>query len=95
MLLTFVVLIWASFSLSLSHNRLLEAQATTVRAEHLRGLIMQYDEVLTMSARMASVTGDPRWEKRYLHYEPLLSVAIQEAQGLFPGAARDRPTRER
>ena len=85
-LLTFVVLIWASFSLSLSHNRLLEAQATTVRGEHLRGLIMQYDEVLTMSARMASVTGDPRWEKRYLHYEPLLSVAIQEAQGLFPGA---------
>ena len=74
--LTFVVLIWASVSLSLSHNRLLNAHATAVKAEHLRGLIMRYDVVLTMSARMASVTGAPKWEERYLQYEPLLSIAI-------------------
>ncbi len=84
--LTFLVLIWASVSLSLSHNRLLNAHATAVKAEHLRGLIMRYDVVLTMSARMASVTGAPKWEERYLQYEPLLSIAIQEAQRLFPGA---------
>lgn len=54
------------------------------RAIELRGLIMQLDEVLTMSARMGVVTGDMKWEQRYNHYDPILSHAIDEAGTLVP-----------
>ncbi len=39
--------------------------------------IVHLDEVLTMSARMAASTGDPRWEVRYHKYEPQLTSAIE------------------
>jgi PAS domain S-box-containing protein len=48
------------------------------RIEELRGVIVHLDEVLTMSARMAAVTGDLRWEERYHHFEPQLDAAIKE-----------------
>lgn len=35
-----------------------------------------YDEVLTMSARMAAATGDLAWEERYYAFEPLLTDTI-------------------
>ena len=47
--------------------------------ESLSGTIIHLDEVLTMSARMAAATGDPRWENRYRHFEPQLDSAIHEA----------------
>ena len=69
--LTFVlVMTWAVLagmswvSYRFYHN----AQATTHRGlkiEQLRGSITHLDEVLTMSARMAALTGDPQWENRY------------------------------
>jgi twitching motility protein PilJ len=49
------------------------------RLEELSGQIVYFDEVLTMSARMAAVTGDTKWEERYLKYDPLLSAAIDES----------------
>lgn len=55
-----------------------------VELESLKGLILQYDEVLTMSARMAATTGDARWERRYLQYEPELDRAIKEARSIAP-----------
>jgi hypothetical protein len=48
------------------------------RIEELRGVIVHLDEVLTMSARMAAVTGDSRWEERYRQFEPQLDAAIKE-----------------
>jgi diguanylate cyclase (GGDEF)-like protein len=56
-------------------------------------VITHLDEALTMSARMSAATGDPKWEERYLAFEPQLDAAIGEAQHLAPdvyaeGAAR-------
>lgn len=45
----------------------------------LKTTILHYDEVLTMSARMAAATGDDEWEIRYNDYEPKLDQAILEA----------------
>jgi methyl-accepting chemotaxis protein PixJ len=43
------------------------------------GEIRHYDEVLTMSARMAAQTGNPKWEKRYNEYVPKLDASIKYA----------------
>lgn len=45
----------------------------------LKGVILTYDEVLTMSAHMAVSTEDPVWEARYRLHEPLLEAAIEAA----------------
>lgn len=45
--------------------------------------IRYYDEVLTMSANMAVLTGDARWEARYHGFIPLLDQSIQEAASHF------------
>jgi PAS domain S-box-containing protein len=50
-------------------------------------MILRLDEVLTMSARMAAATGDPRWEQRYRRYDPQLDAAIAEAKALVPGGS--------
>ena len=52
------------------------------RVEELRGVILQLDEVLTMSARLAAATGDSRWETRYHQFEPKLDAAIKETMAL-------------
>jgi methyl-accepting chemotaxis protein PixJ len=41
--------------------------------------IRYYDELLTMSARMAAQTGDSKWEKRYNEYVPKLDASIKAA----------------
>ncbi|MDD5181149.1 MAG: diguanylate cyclase [Gallionellaceae bacterium] len=45
---------------------------------------MLLDEVLTMSARMAAVTGDFSYEKRYDQFDPELTKAIDEVRNLLP-----------
>lgn len=52
----------------------------------LGGEIIHWDEVLTMSARMAAATGDVQWEQRYRTYEPQLDQAIKKAIALAPEA---------
>lgn len=60
-----MLLVWLSWN-AFDTNRLLrEIQTRHLRLQELRGSIIHLDEVLTMSARMAAATGDPRWEKRY------------------------------
>ena len=54
------------------------------RVKELAGIIIHLDEVLTMSARMAAVTGDLEWETRYRRFEPELDAAIKEAIRLAP-----------
>lgn len=50
----------------------------------LSGRILQLDEVLTMSARMAAATGDSNWSERYWEYQPQLDGAIQKAMEISP-----------
>ncbi|PJA32361.1 MAG: hypothetical protein CO187_04385 [Zetaproteobacteria bacterium CG_4_9_14_3_um_filter_53_7] len=47
---------------------------------------MHLDEVLTMSARLAVLTGDSKWEDRYVDYEPKLDTAIKSALQLTNGS---------
>jgi len=54
------------------------------RTEELHSSIVDLDEVLTMSARMAAATGDPQWEARYRKFEPQLDKAIKEILKLAP-----------
>jgi signal transduction histidine kinase len=53
-----------------------------LRFQELRSQILRYDEILTMSARMAAATGDARWEARYREFEPELGRVIDEARAL-------------
>ncbi len=56
------------------------------RLEQLSGQIIHYDEVLTMSARMAAATGDLQWEARYKQYDPDLIKAFDESTQIAPDA---------
>jgi len=63
-------------------SRIMALQGHDIRLERLNGAVMRLDEVLTMSARMATETGDPRWEQRYRQHEPELDAAIKETMAL-------------
>ncbi len=52
--------------------------AKQFQLEKSSGEIVHLDEVLTMSARMAASTGDPKWEARYRQFEPQLTIAIEK-----------------
>ena len=67
-----------------SHRHFMGAEKQEHRVVELIGVIKHLDEVLTMSAQMATVTGDPQWEHRYKTFEPQLDAAITEAAALFP-----------
>ena len=57
---------------------------TELRLKELAGTIVYLDEVLTMSARMAALTGELRWEERYRFFERKLDTAIKEVRRLSP-----------
>lgn len=76
---TGVVIIWL-IGATLASSHLAEKTTTqSVEFEKLAGEITHLDEVLTMSARMAAVTGDLMWEERYLANAPDLDAAIVSA----------------
>lgn len=54
------------------------------RIQELAGKVTYFDEVLTMSARMAANTGDAQWEKRYHKIEPQLDATVVELIQLAP-----------
>ena len=83
---TVAALGWLSWTVYDSYNLASSEMERGFRIEELRGVIIHDDEVLTMSARMATVTGDPAWEARYRSVEPELDAAIKEAAKLAPGA---------
>lgn len=60
--------------------------ARGLRIQQLRGDILQWDELLTMSARLCAATGDLAWEKRYHQHVDALDDAIKEAATLVPAA---------
>jgi PAS domain S-box-containing protein len=77
--LTALVISWMGWDIYVSYGVMDMTRKRDFRIEQLRGAIMHLDEVLTMSARMAAVTGDRRWEDRYRQYCPQLDDAISEA----------------
>ncbi len=56
--------------------------------------IVWYDEILTMSARLAASTGDPQWIARYREFEPKLTAAINASMELAPDAYASSATGE-
>ena len=80
-----LVLVCLSASPYRSYERARSSAVRDMRALELSGAILQLDEVLTMSARMAAVTGDLAWEKRYRKHEPELDAAIAELSTLAKG----------
>jgi len=72
-------LIGCLISYALDSYRDLESYRKCLRLSELSGRIDNLDEVLTMSARMAAITGDKKWEERYRNFEPKLDSAIREA----------------
>ena len=85
-ILTGIVLAGSSWSTYRAHQITHAAMQRNFRLEELRGTIVQLDEVLTMSVRMAAATGDLSWEERYLQYEPQLDAAIKQAIAVAPHA---------
>jgi signal transduction histidine kinase/CheY-like chemotaxis protein len=85
--LTAIALTWLTWNIAASVTRIEHSRARDLRIAELRGTIVHLDEVLTMSARMAAATGDPRWEERYRVFDPQLAKAIADAQALAADAA--------
>ncbi len=86
LIMTWVVLAGLSWLSYRSHQERKTTTAWHLKITELRGSIIHLDEVLTMSARMAAVTGDLQWENRYRRFEPQLDAAIKEAIRLAPEA---------
>lgn len=72
---------WNAWTLSRDFDRLAR---TELRLERLAATVVRLDEVLTMSARMAALTGNPRWEERYNRNAPVLDEAIARAVAIAP-----------
>ncbi len=84
---TLVALGWLTRTAFLGYRLTNQQLPEIVRIEELRGQILLWDEVLTMSVRMAAATSDPQWEARYLRVEPQLHEALLEAVRRTPAWA--------
>ena len=93
-ILTGIALAGISWSTYRSHQTTRAAMQRNLRLEQLRGTIVQLDEVLTMSVRMAAATGDLTWEDRYRQYEQKLEEAIAEARSRAPDVNGGETTAE-
>ena len=67
-----------------SYRDLKTTQTFYLRLQELSAIIIHYDEILTMSARMGAATGNLEWEERYRKYDPLLDTTIKETIELSP-----------
>ena len=91
-LITVVALLGSVWSAYDSYRQYATTAQHTFQVQELRGRIVHLDEVLTMSARMAVATGDPKWEQRYRRFEGELDAAIQDAIALVPDAGGTEQT---
>ena len=85
--LTLLTLGWLSWTAFDGYRFVTRQLPAISRMEEVRGQILLFDEVLTMSARMSAATGKPQWEARYRRFDPQLSQALQEAMRLAPAVA--------
>ncbi len=73
------VLVWLGWSGMSIRDQMRVAEQRGMRIAELRGTFAYLDEWLTMSARMAALSGQPRWIARYDKARPKLTAAIAEA----------------
>ncbi len=85
-LVVFAISAWNLFDIYRGFRSISEKN---FRLESLSGTIVHLDEVLTMSARMGAATGEPKWEERYLKYDPQLSAAIDESTKIAPDSYKN------
>jgi diguanylate cyclase (GGDEF)-like protein len=75
-------LVWIGWIGTGTRGEMRLAAQQAVRVAELRGTFAYLDEWLTMSARMAAASGEPRWVVRYDEARPQLAAAIAEAVAL-------------
>jgi diguanylate cyclase (GGDEF)-like protein/PAS domain S-box-containing protein len=80
LLIAFSLFVWNRYA----HYRLLQNRSSTT--QRFSAEFIYYDEVLTMSAKMAAASGDPSWEQRYLIFDKKLSESLKEAKAFTPKA---------
>lgn len=68
---------WKAWKLHLDSEVALSGKS---ELDKLSVSILHFDEILTMSARLAVITGNPFWEKRYQHFEPKLRASIEKTR---------------
>ncbi len=76
------LLIWFACSGAALRREMQLETARAVRVAELRGTISYLNEWLTMSARLAALSGQSRWVDRYNEAGPRLDAAIAEALAL-------------
>ena len=76
------ILLWLGWTGTGTRAEMRLASERAVRVAELRGTFAYYDEWRTMSARMAVLSGDPRWVARFEEAGPKLAAAIKEAVAL-------------
>ena len=73
------VLVWLAWFVYDAYQFVQDTNIRIVGLEQARGDIVHLDEVLTMSAAMATATGEVAWIDRYRIFEPKLDAAIKQA----------------
>ena len=68
----------------MSYQQMRLARCEVATVQKLRGDALLYDEILTMSTRMAAVTGEASWIERYAETDPKLVAAIEAINRLNP-----------
>ena len=76
------ILLWLGSTGTGTRSEMRLASERAVRVAELRGTFAYYDEWRTMSARMAVLSGEPRWVDRFDEAGPKLAAAIAEAVSL-------------
>jgi len=66
------------------HNRFQELSDKQAHVTEDIGRLMLFDEILTMSARMAAATGEPAYEKRYDQFDAQLTAVINHVRADLP-----------
>ncbi|MCH8311421.1 MAG: PAS domain-containing protein [Nitrospinae bacterium] len=66
------------------YQDLLKTKKNEIRLHQLGAKIIYFDEVLTMSARLAAAKNDLAWEKRYQIYEKKLISTLNEVKQILP-----------
>jgi methyl-accepting chemotaxis protein len=67
-----------------AYQNLKEIGTEDIEVVDLSNQIIYLDEVLTSSARLATSTGDQRWEKRYLEFVPKLDEVLAKTAKILP-----------
>ncbi|MBW7992881.1 MAG: PAS domain-containing protein, partial [Planctomycetes bacterium] len=83
-ILTVVALAWFGRRAFLTYEQFRNTEEVQHRIIEMNGRITHFDEVLTMSAKMAAATGDLKWEDRYRSFEPKLDAAINKVMDISP-----------